>query len=265
MPGAATRRLNAVRSQICAAAADDRDTAARRLAADARTPLTEHARLFVDFEDVSAQRNITREFHSAEKHGTTPVLTQDMPWERVGGMTASVVFDEEEQLFKCWYMAGGYAPGGDPSLPPGAPGHNHALHVLCLGTSVDGITWERPVVGLHSALGSLENNIVIGGDHHHGMDHFETVLKDPTDPDPARRYKAIGWSSDDWDGPLSGICGCSSNGLFITLSSDADRCCQQTPRRRPTARCGRTRQSRSGATTPGPARTTSGPSVMRRH
>ena len=31
------------------------------------------------------------------------------------------------------------------------------------------------------------------------------MLKDSLKPDPNRRYKAIGWSSYDWDGPLSGI------------------------------------------------------------
>ena len=65
--------------------------------------------------------------------------------------------------------------------------------------------WERPCLGIHEALGSKDNNIVIPATHHEGQDHWETMLKDPLDPDPIRRYKAIGWSSYDWDGPRSGI------------------------------------------------------------
>lgn len=55
-------------------------------------------------------------------------------------MTGSVIWDEEEELFKIWYMGGGYATGGDPSLDLGDPGHSHTLHVLCLATSADGIS-----------------------------------------------------------------------------------------------------------------------------
>ena len=148
-------------------------------------------RLFVDFRDVERRENITHQYHQAQKHGSHPVLRQEAPWEQNPGMTASVIYDVEEKLFKAWYMAGFYAPG--------------EAHVQCLALSEDGIHWWRPALRQHEALGSKENNIVIPASHHEGQDHFETVLKDPADLDPARRYKAIGWSSYDWDGPLSGI------------------------------------------------------------
>jgi hypothetical protein len=46
-------------------------------------------------------------------------------------------------------------------------------------------------------------------------------MKDLMDPDPARRYKALGWSSNDWDGPLSGIYSMTSpDGLHWTHSPD---------------------------------------------
>jgi len=147
--------------------------------------------LFVDFADVELRENIARTFHQAEKYGSHPVLRQEAPWENHSGMTASVIYDREEEIFKAWYMAGFYAPGEE--------------HVQCLALSSDGIHWERPELGLHSALGSRRNNIVVPASHHEGKDHFETMLKDPVDPDASRRYKAIGWSSYDWDGPLAGI------------------------------------------------------------
>ena len=147
-------------------------------------------RLFVDMFDIDARSNVTRDFHAAVKH-PQPVLRQQAAWECHGGMTASVVFDAEEGLFKAWYMAGHYSEG--------------VGHVQCLATSADGIHWDRPELGLHEALGSRRNNIVIPADYHEGQDHWETMLKDPADADPLRRYKAIGWSSFDWDGPRSGI------------------------------------------------------------
>ena len=152
--------------------------------------LNSERRMFVDLDEVSLRENVTRCFHSVQRHGP-PVLCQQEPWEKMGGMTASVIYDEQEQLFKCWYMAGCYAP--------------EKQHVQCLALSEDGVHWRRPNLGRHEALGSTANNIVIPAEYHDGQDHFETILKDPMDPDPNRRYKAIGWSSYDWDGPLSGI------------------------------------------------------------
>ena len=54
-------------------------------------------------------------------------------------------------------------------------------------------------------MGTHENNVVIGDNYQDGMYHWESVLKDRLEPDPLRRYKGLGWSSFDWDGPMSGI------------------------------------------------------------
>lgn len=169
--------------------------------------LSSKKRLFVDMADVERRENVRRVFHQAEKYGRHPVLRQEAPWERHSGMTASIIFDKEERIFKAWYMAGFYAEDQE--------------HVQCLATSEDGIHWDRPDLGLHEALGSRHNNIVIPASHHEGKDHWETMLKDVIDPHPARRYKAIGWSSYDWDGPLSGIYSATSpDGLNWTHSRE---------------------------------------------
>ena len=118
-------------------------------------------RLFVDRADIELQENVERVFYPAQKWGTHPVLRQEAPWEQNGGMTASVIFDAEEQVFKAWYMAGFYAEGIE--------------HVQCLATSADGIHWERPQLDLHEALGSKSNNIVIPATYHEGKDHWETM------------------------------------------------------------------------------------------
>jgi hypothetical protein len=153
--------------------------------------LGRRARLFVDMQEVAGREGVTRVFHQATRYGSHPLLRQEAPWEQHSGMTASIVYDDEERIFKAWYLAGSYAPG--------------VGHAQCLATSPDGIHWERPRLGLHEALGSTENNIVVPVTHHQGQAHWESMLKDPLDADPARRYKALSWSSYDWDGPLSGI------------------------------------------------------------
>ena len=73
-------------------------------------------RLFVDLLDVDRRDNVSRTFHQARKHGL-PVIAQEEPWERMGGMTASVIYDHEEGVFKAWYMAGFYAPGKARAVP----------------------------------------------------------------------------------------------------------------------------------------------------
>ena len=66
------------------------------------------------------------------------------------------------------------------------------MHVVCLATSVDGIAWTRPPLRLHATdrPGLADNNIVIPGEHHHGMDHFEAILKDPMDADARKRCQS---------------------------------------------------------------------------
>ena len=152
--------------------------------------LDHRKRLFVDMADVDLGERVERLFHTAVKQ-PQPVLRQQAPWECHSGMCGSVIYDADEGRFKAWYMAGHWAEGHE--------------HVQCLATSTDGIRWERPELGLHEALGSRRNNIVIPCSHHEGKDHWESMLKDPHDPDDQRRYKALGWSSYDWDGPLAGI------------------------------------------------------------
>ncbi len=168
--------------------------------------LSEKPRIFVDSLDICAQENVTRVFHQAVKH-PNPVLKQEAPWERHPGMTASVIFDEEDKTFKAWYLAGFYEPAKE--------------HVQCYVVSKDGIRWERPSLGLHEAMGSKKNNIVIPAEYHDGKDHWESMLKDPLDRTAKGKYKALGWSSLDWDGPLSGIYSATSaDGLHWSHSSE---------------------------------------------
>jgi hypothetical protein len=165
--------------------------------------LGDSPKLFVDYDRVDLADNVVRTFHSAEKHPDNPVIGKVKPWENDRGTWGSVVYDDEARLFKAWY--GGNSGRPRPQSVSPAIAGDLPRQVMCHATSVDGIHWDRPKLGLYEIMGSRENNVVVGDEHHDGMGHWESTLRDPFDPNPQRRYKAIGWSSYDWDGPMSGI------------------------------------------------------------
>jgi hypothetical protein len=122
-----------------------------------------------------------------------------MPWEDERSTWGSVLYDEDEKVFKAWYG------GKSGRRKEYRPGQLSVCAVLCYATSKDGVHWDRPELGLQEVMGTRKNNVVINDDHHNGLDDWESVLKDPLEPNADRRYKALGWSSFDWDGPLCGI------------------------------------------------------------
>jgi len=104
-------------------------------------------------------------------------MTRASPW---GG---SILFDEEERLFKLWYH-------GDDGC--------RTFSAIGYAESRDGILWHKPKLGLHEYGGRTDNNIVFRPLNAAGApmnpNHF-VVAKDPREPDPARRYK--GWARGD--------------------------------------------------------------------
>jgi hypothetical protein len=143
--------------------------------------------IFVDLDALEKLDNVQQLLHSAEKHPANPVISPTRPWEREGGgPAASVIFDREEKIFKCWYQGVIGDKLGTTQYGP---------HTLNYATSTDGVHWDRPDLGLHEVCGTKNNNVVVPPEYHDGKDHWESVNKDPFDPDPKRRYKAFGWSS----------------------------------------------------------------------
>ena len=92
------------------------------------------AQLFVDKLLVRETERVSFTLHPAEKHPKNPLLKADRPWEgQALEIYGSVLFDEDEKIFKMWYI--GEAPDYFPD--------NAALYA----TSSDGIEWEKPLVG----------------------------------------------------------------------------------------------------------------------
>lgn len=130
--------------------------------------------LFLDMKEIEDTENVALEVATAEKHEANPVLPlgdlhewdslQARPW---GG---TLMYDSDENLFKCWYI------GVDHS-------RDKKRHHIRAGyaTSRDGVIWKKPRLGLYDFNGSKDNNIV-----HPSND--VRVVKDPAEPDPAKRY-----------------------------------------------------------------------------
>jgi hypothetical protein len=175
--------------------------------------------LFADDSGVAEKSGVVRTVHVARTR-PKPVLEGTLPTEgsRVY-LSGSVHRDETTGLLRMWYA-------GHPDLPGGAKPKVEGFrsgkgNFVLYATSKDGVTWERPALGLHAFQGSKANNILYDF-------HSPSVIVDDTDPDPARRYKMLGSlrgrynaaTSPDglrWTGPDEPIVHSSDN---ITLTRD---------------------------------------------
>ena len=95
---------------------------------------------------------------------------------------------------RMWYLAYGSldAPRGSTSPTPESNQSVHArppaLMRLCYAVSRDGLSWQKPSLGLVEYNGSRDNNIIdlLGGRCELTI---APIIYDPDDPDPARRFK----------------------------------------------------------------------------
>lgn len=138
--------------------------------------------LFVNHNRVANRSGVDCKIHPAKKL-PHPVLEPEMSWEgnRVY-VYGTVYFDPAKKEFKMWYMSAPTKGKRDAMLKGGA--------LINYATSKNGIHWKKPKLNVYSYDESKENNIV------YAMDS-PSVVVDPTDPDPAKRYKMLGmtWKS----------------------------------------------------------------------
>ena len=131
--------------------------------------------LFIEDELIESLDGLGRVVNQPVRCHDNPVLTYEKPWEGNCVITwGSVLYDDEEKLFRVWYEAyKKYAGPGDQTL-------------LCYATSRDGVSWDKPNLGLVDWQGSRDNNIVFAP----GESSIDapTVLRDPR-PDAGCRYR----------------------------------------------------------------------------
>lgn len=125
--------------------------------------------LFVDdYRIATRSPDVERVVHPPRR--SAPTLTADKPWEANNYVYSNtVLYNPDLRKFQAWY--------GTFSL---VDFHNYGLYA----ESVDGVRWTKPELGLHEYQGSTANNI-------YSTDAPGTVLYDPADPDPDRRYKML--------------------------------------------------------------------------
>ena len=153
--------------------------------------------LFVDDHIVEKMTHVWRGLNTPGKHQNNPLIKPDRPWEGYLVLQpGTVIFDEEEQIFKMWYNT------------IGTHDRPYIEDYLCYATSKDGITWEKPDLGLVEFQGSKSNNIFLKWS---GWTHC--VIKDKRDPDPSRRYKLLYWLTQERD----------QCGIWVAFSPDGKR------------------------------------------
>ena len=140
--------------------------------------------LFLDDLHVGRLDGLRRVTGTVEHATSGPVLAPEAPWEGLGLIGRNcILWDADESRFKCWY------PAYDPTLPDAPVG---AKRRWAYAESRDGLSWERPNLGLTEFAGSTANNLLRLEGVGESAAVLWSVAKDPRDPDPARRYKAIG-------------------------------------------------------------------------
>jgi hypothetical protein len=147
--------------------------------------------LFLDHGTFEATPGVVQRIVPAAKHPANPVLPlgdlhewdslRAAPWG-----ARSVIYDDEEGIFKAWYLGTDLEP--------------RRWRATGYATSDDGLHWEKPRLGLHDYRGSTANNIC--------YPECGAVIKDTGATDPARRYVMLAK-------PMG-----SSRGLHLAYSAD---------------------------------------------
>ncbi len=140
-------------------------------------------RLFLDAMVVERTQGLERVFHSAEKHPSNPVVVADRPWEKGGTYSGPYLYGTvmwDQGKLRMWYHL-----------------HHGGGYRNAYAESTDGVTWEKPNLGIVKEGGSTENNLVIGkatgeeaqfGRPAAGLCHNPSVFKQTWEDDADRRY-----------------------------------------------------------------------------
>ena len=174
---------------VCVAAAGCAGAGKSMLKDDQAAKLTRF--LLLDSRVVATAENARLVVGTLTKHKANPLFGEDKPWEkRFDNVYGSVIYDKGDGLHKLWYnpiIVDHSAKGmslEERNRKHYRPPSNREM-AICYATSRDGITWEKPDLGLVDFEGSKKNNLIWRGPHGAG------VFQDTHDPDPKRRYKTI--------------------------------------------------------------------------
>ena len=102
--------------------------------------------LFVDHYLIEELANASIQMHVPRNEG--PVLNFDKPWE--GNFSAYCTIIKDGTRYLAYYR--GIREAGNDGQQD---------EVTCMAESVDGISWRKPVLGIHTVDGSSANNVIL--------------------------------------------------------------------------------------------------------
>jgi hypothetical protein len=139
----------------------------------------ERTLLFVDDHDILYRPGVGRALRPLDRHPNNPVVADKKTAWELDLAWCSVYRDPDSGLYQLWYQA--FTDGK-------AQERTHRC-MICYAESSDGINWTKPNLGLYDYNGVAETNIVLLGNGGYSDRYGASVLVDPADPDPSRRYK----------------------------------------------------------------------------
>ncbi|CAN5777812.1 hypothetical protein BH11VER1_BH11VER1_22380 [soil metagenome] len=144
-----------------------------------------HKHLMLDSRVILRSVNAQLVPGTVNKDSRNPLFQNDKPWENaLNNLYPNVLWDEQEQIFKLWYKC--VLADKDVIAKMEQPATIHEVGwYLLYATSKDGITWDKPALGLYKFNGDAATNIVARDTPNVG------VFKDLHDSDASRRYKMI--------------------------------------------------------------------------
>lgn len=137
--------------------------------------------LLVDDRCVEDIWNLRREVVRPAKCIDNPLMVADRPWEDKGVGGCYVLFDEQENLFKMCYNVFNYVAWNNEE--------DHCYtYWICYAESKDGLSWNKPDLGIIEYAGSTNNNLIMQGEW---WATIGIVLKENDEPNPQKRYKML--------------------------------------------------------------------------
>ena len=147
--------------------------------------------LFLDDHVVENIEGLQRVTHQATKSPHNPVLRRGKPWETFRVMLyGTVVYDEEDQLFKMWYAPIPKNSAVKEAVKVNGKNRVPWVTLVAYATSQDGVHWDTPNLGQVDFEGSRDNNLInIGQDNIEGI----SVLRNSHSSDPNKKWLAFFW------------------------------------------------------------------------
>ena len=126
--------------------------------------------LLLDSRILEEKHNVRLAVGTVRKHAANPLFGEDKPWEqRFDNLYANVIYDDEQQLYRCWYN-----PFiADPLVSKTPREQRHLVPYrpydrefgICYAVSKDGLKWTKPELNLVDFEGSKANNLLLRGVH----------------------------------------------------------------------------------------------------